>query len=77
MVNWFEDYNTVINSGSKIGENCIVNTGTIIEHDCVIEDYVHLSYRVVVGSRAEVCEGSFLDMNSIVVRGKKVEKGSE
>ena len=62
--------NTVINSNAKIGRGCIINTGTIVEHETVIGDYSHLSYRVLVGAGSEIGNEIFIDMNTVIERGK-------
>lgn len=64
--------NTVINSNAKIGKGCIINTGTIVEHEAVIGDYSHLSYRVLAGANSEIGNEIFIDMNTVIERGKRI-----
>ena len=66
--------NTVINSKAFIGNGVIVNTASIVEHDSVLEDYSHLSYKVLLGSSVSVEKSIYIEMGSVVGRGIKVER---
>lgn len=63
----------VINPECEIGKGCIINTGTIVEHDCYIEDYSHLSYRVLVGSENKISSGTMIDMGIIIERNSEIK----
>lgn len=62
----------VINPRSKIGKCSIINTGSIVEHDCEIEDYTHLSYRVLVGSESKISARTIIDMGRVLERKSNI-----
>lgn len=66
--------NVVINPGAKIGKCSIINTGSIVEHDCILEEFTHLSYRVLVGSGSKVRKNVYVEMGIIIKREKEVER---
>ena len=72
--------NTVVNSGTWIGNNVIVNTKASIDHDCVIEDGVHvapgatLCGSVRIGSRSFIGAGATVAPNLSI--GKDVTVGA-
>ena len=62
----------VINADVEIGKGCIINTGTIVEHDSIIEDFSHLSYRVLVGSNCHISLMQQIEMGEILQRNTKL-----
>lgn len=59
---------TVVNAGSKIGNQTIINTGAIVEHDCLIGDFVHVSPGTVLSGGVKVGNDSHIGTNSTVIQ---------
>lgn len=57
--------NSVINTGSRIGEHCIINTAATVDHDNCIEDFVHLSPGVHLAGTVSVGEGTWFGIGSV------------
>lgn len=74
----------IINSNTRIGENCIINTGAIIEHDCVLGPSNHIAPGAMlsggvstgscvhIGTGAVVIQGVTIGDNSIIGAGAVV-----
>jgi sugar O-acyltransferase (sialic acid O-acetyltransferase NeuD family) len=57
----------IINSHTKLGNNCIINSGSIIEHDCVLSNHVHLAPRVTLCGGVKIGENSFIGTCAVVL----------
>lgn len=66
--------NAVINSSSIVGKHCIINTGSIIEHDNKIEDFVHISPRVVLCGNIEIGKKTWVGAGSTIINNRRIGK---
>lgn len=76
----------IIQTGTKIAENCIVNSGAIVEHDCRIGAHVHIAPGAVlsggvlvgdqvhVGTNATVIQGIHIGEHSVIGAGSVVTR---
>lgn len=57
----------VVQTGSKIDENCIVNTHASVDHDCHIRAHSHIAPGAVLGGGVEVGEAAHISIGAVVV----------
>jgi sugar O-acyltransferase (sialic acid O-acetyltransferase NeuD family) len=57
---------TVINTGSRIGNHVIVNTGATIDHDCNVQDFCHIAPGVHMAGGVTVGTGTLLGIGAAV-----------
>ncbi|KXX68567.1 acetyltransferase [Flammeovirga sp. SJP92] len=62
-------HNTVVQSGSEIGEHCIINTSSIIDHDCQLGNYVHVAPNAVLCGGVKVGNSSWIGAGSTIIQG--------
>ena len=79
-------HGAIVNSQTKIGENCIINSNSLIEHDCKLGNNCHVSTAATlnggvkigknsfIGSRAVIRENIIIKDNSFIKMGHVVTK---
>lgn len=67
---------TIINTGTKIYNNCIINTGTIIEHDCKIESFCHIAPGTTISGNVNIGEDTHIGTNSTIIQDIKIGKNT-
>jgi sugar O-acyltransferase (sialic acid O-acetyltransferase NeuD family) len=69
-------HGAIVNSCSRIGENCIINTHALIEHDAEIGSHCHISTGAKVNGGALIGERTFVGSGAILHEGVKIGAGS-
>ena len=64
--------NTVVNSGTRIGECCIINTAATVDHDCNVGDFVHLSPGVSVAGNVRIGKYSWIGIGSTIINSIEI-----
>ena len=65
-------HGTVVNAGSKIGENSIINSLALIEHDVVIGNHVHIATGAIVNGGASIGDGTFIGSGALIRQGVSI-----
>ncbi|GBF10548.1 acetyltransferase [Tepidibacillus sp. HK-1] len=60
---------SIVQSGTRIGENTIVNTKVSIDHDCEIGSHVHLAPGVTLSGGIKVEDGVHVGTGATVIQG--------
>lgn len=68
----FLSHGVVVNSASKIGNNCIVNSKTLLEHDVEIGDNCHISTGVIINGGCKIGNNSFIGSGAILRENIKI-----
>ncbi len=66
---------SIVNPGTRIGNNCIVNTNASVDHDCYIADFVHLAPGVTRGGGVIIKEESWIGIGACVREYRTIGKG--
>ena len=66
--------NSLVKSGSKIGNFCIINSSAIVSHDVEIGDYCNVSLGAKIGGNCKIGKNSFLGINSTIIQGLKLDQ---
>jgi acetyltransferase EpsM len=69
-------HNTVVQSGTIVGNHCILNTKASIDHDCVIGDFAHISPGAILCGNVTIGESSWIGAGSVIIQGIKVGKNA-
>lgn len=64
--------NSVVNSGSKIGNGCIINTSATVDHDCMLEDFVHISPGAHLSGLVRVGAKTWIGVGACVVNNVEI-----
>jgi len=67
---------SVIQPGTKIGQDSIINTGVLLDHDCNIEKNCHLAPGVVCSGGVHVGKSSHLGTGTIVIQSISIGENS-
>lgn len=68
--------NTVINSGTVVGDACIINTGATVDHDCILRSGVHVSPGAHLGGEVSVGNNSWIGIGSSIIQGISIGKNA-
>tara|TARA_B110000879_G_C11183395_1_gene519798 strand:- start:2661 stop:3305 length:645 start_codon:yes stop_codon:yes gene_type:complete len=66
----------VINTDTKIGENCILNTGAIIEHDCILGASNHIAPGAMLSGGVSTGSSVHIGTGAVVIQGVSIGKNS-
>jgi sugar O-acyltransferase (sialic acid O-acetyltransferase NeuD family) len=69
-------HGAIINSGSRIGENCIVNSMALVEHDVTVGAHTHVATRATINGGVKVGAGCFLGSGCLVKQGVSIGDSS-
>lgn len=58
---------SLINTDTKIGNNCIINSKSSIDHDCVIGDHTHICPGVVLGGGVTIGKSCWIGLGAKVI----------
>ncbi|WP_339060489.1 acetyltransferase [Tepidibacillus marianensis] len=67
---------SIIQPGTRIGENTIVNTKVSIDHDCEVGSHVHFAPGVTLSGRIKVENGVHIGTGATVIQGVTLGKNS-
>ena len=67
---------SVINSYSKIGDNCIFNTNSSVDHECNIGNGVHIMGGAVVTGRVFIDNYATIGSNATILPDLKIGEGA-
>lgn len=68
--------NSLVKSGSQIGDFCIINSSAIVSHDVDIGDYCNISLGAKIGGNCKIGKNTFLGINSTIIQGIKIGSNS-
>ena len=68
--------NSVVQTGSKIGDYSILNTGAILEHHCEVGNGVHIMPGAVIGGNANISNFVTIGMNATVMPKINIAEGA-
>ena len=60
---------SVVNAGTKIGENVIVNSSAVVEHDCVLGNHVHVATGASLSGMVTARESAHIGAGATVKQG--------
>jgi sugar O-acyltransferase (sialic acid O-acetyltransferase NeuD family) len=63
---------SIVQPGSRIGNNVIVNTQSTIDHDCAIGDDVHLAPGVICCGDVIIGNGTHVGCGAVLLQGVKI-----
>jgi sugar O-acyltransferase (sialic acid O-acetyltransferase NeuD family) len=66
---------SIVQNGSRVGENSILNSGSLVEHDCVIGAHTHLGPGATLCGGVRVGEDCHIGVGAVVVQGVSVGNG--
>jgi sugar O-acyltransferase (sialic acid O-acetyltransferase NeuD family) len=67
---------SIVNIGTRIGDNVIINTAATVDHDCVIHDGVHIAPGCHLCGNVEVGSGTLLGVGTVVVPGIRIGRNA-
>ena len=67
---------TVIQPGSKIGQDSIINTGSQIDHDSIIGDQCHIAPGVILSGEVQIGDNVHIGTGAKVIQGITIGEGS-
>ena len=68
--------NSVVQTGSKVGDYSILNTGSILEHHCEVGNGVHIMPGATIGGNVSISNYVTIGMNATVMPKVKIEEGA-
>lgn len=68
--------NSVVLTGSVIGNNVIINTATSVDHDCVIGDHVHIAPGCTVSGGVTIESGCHIGTGAKIIQGVTIGKNT-
>jgi len=68
--------NSVVQTGSTVGDYSILNTGSILEHHCEVGNGVHIMPGAVIGGNTYISDFVTIGMNATVMPKIKIEEGA-
>lgn len=60
---------SIVNTGSRIGENAIINSGAVVEHDCDIGAHAHIACGAILAGGVKVGAGAHVGAGATVLQG--------
>ena len=66
---------SVVQPGSRLGENVIINTGARVDHDCVIDAHSHVAPGVTLSGHVYIGKGAHVGTGASIIQGIKVNAG--
>lgn len=63
---------SVLQTGSRIGENAIINTRVAVDHDCEIGNHVHVSPGATLCGGVVVGDGAHIGAGATVIQGVRI-----
>ncbi|MEQ8175995.1 MAG: acetyltransferase [Syntrophomonadaceae bacterium] len=66
---------SMVQTGSRIGNNVLINTGAIVDHQCIIDDHVHIAPGAVLSGCVSVGEGTLIGTGARIIQGIKIGAG--
>lgn len=66
----------IIQTGTKIAENCIVNSGAIIEHDAQIGPHGHIAPGAVLSGNVTLGANVHIGTGASIIQGISIGRGS-
>ena len=67
---------SIINSYTKVGDNCIINTNASIDHECTIGHGVHVMGGAVVTGRVTIGDYATIGSNATILPDLEVGEGA-
>jgi UDP-perosamine 4-acetyltransferase len=67
---------TVVQPGSKIGDNTILNTRSSVDHDCEIGAHVHIAPGVTLSGGVRVHDDAHIGAGAVLIQGVEVGASS-
>ena len=68
-------HGSIINAGSKIGQNNIINSKALIEHDVEIGDHCHISTGAIINGNCKIGNDTFVGSRSVIKHGINIKNG--
>ena len=69
-------HGAIVNSSTKIGENCIINSKALVEHDVEIGNFSHISTGVIINGGTKIGDNCFIGSGAIIREGLQIPNGS-
>lgn len=67
---------SIVNTGTKLGNNVIVNSRALIEHDCRIGDHAHIASGAVICGGCSIGSDVHIGAGAVVIQGIQIGNGA-
>jgi UDP-perosamine 4-acetyltransferase len=67
---------TIVQTGTRMGQDTILNTGAIVDHDCLIDENCHLAPGVVCSGGVRIGRGVHIGTGSVLIQNVTIGCGS-